>query len=182
MKRKSRGQSMVEFALIFPILITCLFIAIDFGYYIFLWTEVQFSARRAAEQASQMQPREVRIPTGYHDVGYMGTDPCLRQIQREAARSGGFNGDTQIRPGDVYLSFHDSVTDNTPDTGSAAKSLGHIAQVMVSKSVVPLTPLSQWFLGGRRFTVNAVSRRTIVATGPTYPMVIEGNDYNQCLN
>jgi Flp pilus assembly protein TadG len=173
---------MVEFALIFPILITCLFIAIDFGYYIYLWTSVQFSARRGAEQASQMQPREVRLPDSYRtDVDYMGKDPCLRQIMSEAGRNGG-TGEARVTPSNVYLSFHSTTTDNTPDTDAAAKSLGRIAQVKVIKDVKPLTPLSQWFLGGRNFRVAAVSRRSIVATGPTYPMVIEGNDYNQCRN
>lgn len=181
MKRKSRGQALVEFAMIFPMLILCLFIALDFGYYVFIWTEVQFSARRGAEQASQMQPRLVKTPDGYRDQAYYNTDPCLRQIQREAGRSGGF-GENKVMPSDVYLSFHSAANDNTPDTDASAKSLGRIAQVRVMKSVTPLTPLSQWYLSGRKFTVNAVTRRTIIATGPTYPMVIEGNDYNKCTN
>jgi hypothetical protein len=182
MKRKSRGQSLVEFALVFPLMVLLLFIAIDFGYYVFIWSEVQFSARRSAEQASRMQPREIKTAAAYStDTNYIAHDPCLQQIQREARRSGGFNGETQINLTDISLTFHESTTDITPSTDQRAMGLGRIAQVMITKKVTPLTPLTKWVLGGRKYEFNAVSRRTIVANGPSFPMVIEGADYNKCL-
>jgi hypothetical protein len=181
MKRKSRGQSMVEFALIFPLLVAILFITIDFGYYVFIWSEVQFSARRSAEQASRMQPRELRAATVYQtDVAYINSDPCLEQIQREARRSGGFNGETQIQLKNIYLTFHTATNDPVPSTDRRAMGLGRIAQVRIEKTVTPLTPLTQWVLGGRKYEFNAVSRRTIVANGPSFPMVINGANYNNC--
>jgi Flp pilus assembly protein TadG len=179
MKRKSRGQSLVEFALVFPVLVLLLFIAIDFGYYVFIWSEVQFSARRSAEQASRMQPRQMLTADAYWDVE---NDPCLRQIFREASRAGGFNGQTQIFPSDVYLSFHLTTNDATASLNAQAKTLGRIAQVRVHKEVTPLTPLTRWVLGGRDYKFNAVSRRTIVANGPSFPMVIDGADYNTCID
>jgi hypothetical protein len=157
-----------------------LFIAIDFGYYVFIWSEVQFSARRSAEQASRMQPRELKTAPEYWVTAYSGHDPCLRQIQREATRAGGFNGETQIAPTDVYLTFHMTTNDPTPSTNRQAMGLGRIAQVRVEKEVTPLTPLTQWLLSGRKYEFNAVSRRTIVANGPSFPMVIDGADYNTC--
>jgi hypothetical protein len=159
-----------------------LFIAIDFGYYVFIWSEVQFSARRSAEQASRMQPREIKTAYEYQtDVNYIAHDPCLDQIMREARRAGGFNGETQIQQKDISLTFHNSTTDITPSTDQRSMGLGRIAQVIVSKKVTPLTPLTNWVLGGRKYEFNAVSRRTIVANGPSFPMVINGADYNKCL-
>jgi hypothetical protein len=177
MKRKSRGQTMVEFALVFPLLVTVLFITIDFGYYVFIWSEVQFSARRSAEQASRMQPRQLKPAAEYQSTT---DDPCLDQIMREAHRAGGFNGETQINPTDVWLTFHTSTSDSIASTDPRSKTLGRIAQVLIHKEVTPLTPLTQWVLGGRKYEFNSVSRRTIIATGPSYPMVINGADYNKC--
>jgi hypothetical protein len=158
-------------------MIMVLFITIDFGYYVFIWSEVQFSARRSAEQASRMQPRELKTAEAYWTTS---DDPCLDQIMSEAHRSGGFNGETQINRSDIWLTFHMGTSDSIASTDPRSKTLGRIAQVRVEKEVTPLTPLTQWVLRGRNYEFNAVSRRTIIANGPTYPMVINGADYNKC--
>jgi hypothetical protein len=99
---------------------------------------------------------------------------------REARRAGGFNGETQIQQIEVFLTFHTATADAAPSTDSRAMGLGRIAQVRIQKDVIPLTPLTKWMLGGRKFEFNAVSRRTIVANGPSFPMVINGSNYNTC--
>lgn len=181
MKRKSRGQSLVEFALIFPVLMALLFGAIDLGYYVFIWSEVQFSARRSAEQATKLQPRELRQPTGYHNVAYIGTDPCLEAIFSEAQRSGYINGDTRVDPADVFLTFHATSGTVAGRTDANSKFVGQVIQVRVHKEVTPLTPLTTWMMGGRDFKFNATSRRTIVANGPSYTMRgPNGENYNTC--
>jgi hypothetical protein len=158
-------------------MVLLLFVAIDFGYYVFIWSEVQFSARRSAQQAARMQPREMKSAQLYQATG---DDPCLDQIFREARRAGGFNGETQIDTSEIFLTFHMATADAAPSTDSLAKALGRIAQVRIQKDVIPLTPLTKWMLGGRKFEFNAVSRRTIVANGPSFPMVINGSNYNTC--
>lgn len=183
MKRKSRGQAMVEFALIFPMLVLTLFMVIDLGYYVYGWATVQFSARRGAEQAARMQPREIKTAGEYQQATYYNTDPCLEEIFREAARNGALSGETSILPSHVYITFHGSTTDNvgTTNPGLMPKKLGNVVQLRVNKIFKPLTPLSKLFFGGRDFEFNAVSRRTIIANGPGYPMVVSGNNYNRCI-
>jgi hypothetical protein len=52
-QRVSRGQAMVEFALILPLLILLLVMAIDFGRVFFGWIALQNATRIAADTASQ---------------------------------------------------------------------------------------------------------------------------------
>ena len=49
--RRQRGQSLVEFALVAPLLITVLLIVLDFGRGLFLYTEMATGAREMARQA-----------------------------------------------------------------------------------------------------------------------------------
>ncbi len=188
MKRKSRGQALVEFALIFPFIVLLLFASIDFGYYIFAWSESQFAARRGAEQASKMQPREVREATAYQISGYYNTDPCFRQIVSEAARSGGFSEVTRVKYDQVFISFHSDSVDATPDYGAGAndktvKAQGRIVQLRITKTVPPLTPLVDWLLGGDDYRFDAISRRTIVANGPAFAgSSPDGSNFKTCTN
>ncbi|HYF62433.1 MAG TPA: TadE/TadG family type IV pilus assembly protein [Herpetosiphonaceae bacterium] len=183
MKRKSRGQAMVEFALIFPMIVLTLFMVIDLGFYVYGWATVQFSARRGAEQAARMQPREIKDAAGYQNATYFDTDPCLGEIYREAGRNGALSTATAILPSNIYVTFHGGTTDTAPITSAASnpKKIGNVVQVRVNKIFKPLTPLSKLFFGGRDFEFNAVSRRTIIANGPGYPMVTNGNNYNRCV-
>jgi Flp pilus assembly protein TadG len=184
MKRKSRGQSMVEFALVFPLLVILLFAAIDFGYYIFAWSETQFAARRAAEQATKMQPRQVLAATAYQSVSYV--DPCADAIFAEAARSGALNAATSIKRSDVFITFYATTSSNVPVLvdNRATKAVGKVVQVRIYKELEPLTPLLASIVSGGKFKFNTFSRRTIVANGPAYPMVIPDggttNNYNNC--
>lgn len=181
MKRKSRGQALVEFALIFPMLMFSIFMIIDFGFYIYGWSTVQFSARRGAEQASRMQPRELASASSYQQV-QSPNDPCLELIIREARRSGGLSPATTVQRQEMFITFHTDVKDTAGTTNPAAnpKARGNIVQVRVEKQFEPLTPLSKIFLGNRKFHFNAISRRTIVANGPTFPMVEGKDNYNMC--
>ncbi len=187
MKRKSRGQALVEFALVFPLIMFLIFASIDFGYYVFGWSETQFAARRGAEQASKNQPREVRTPEGYHD-GYEAGDPCFRLIVLEAAKTGSFNPATKINSTELFISYHQNGADQTARYGSSTtdksvQAMGRVVQVRINKIIKPLTPVSDWLLGGRDFTFNSISRRTIVANGPPFIDVDpNGNDYQKCTN
>lgn len=180
MKRKSRGQTLVEFALVFPLIMAFLFGSIDFGYYIYVWAESQFAARRGAEEATQFQPR-VLDPSQYHNAGYIASDPCLRLVYRTTGRSGALSSASQIEPQDVFISFHSTAESNAALTGTGANRIGNIVQVRVSLEVPALTPLLEGIRGGEPLGFTAISRRTIVSNGPGFPMIDEnGDDYNTC--
>lgn len=184
MKRKSRGQTLVEFALVFPIMMVFFFGIIDMAYYVYSWAEVQFAARRGAEEATQRQPREART-SGLYDAAYLNTDPCLAAILTEAQRNGALSGETQVYLPQMTIRFYPTSASNTADASASAKSPGHVVQVQVRKSIQPLTPLTNWIMGGRNYTFNAFSRRTIITNGPLYiDRVLIGSktaNYNDCI-
>ncbi len=182
MKRKSRGQSLVEFALIFPFIILFLFASIDFGYYVYGWSSTQFAARRGAEQASKMQPREVRTAAGYHATGYPAGDPCFLKIIEEASKNGSFSIATTIKTDEVFISYHTNGADATARTGDkSVQGQGKVVQVRIDKGIEPLTPIADWLLGGRDFDFNSISRRTIVANGPLITKIgANGANYRTC--
>jgi hypothetical protein len=138
--------------------------SIDFGYYIFAWAEFQFAARRGAEQASILPPREAKSPTQYQSASYRGTDPCLRLITNEAARSGAFNIATSVQPAHIYLSYHNSANDGTVRVGGRP-IFPMVGQVEVRKDLAPLTPLASSLWGGQPWRFVLISRRTVVYDG-----------------
>lgn len=56
MKRFARGQSLVELALILPFLLMITVGAMELGYYIYTYSELENATRRAAEWASTTPP------------------------------------------------------------------------------------------------------------------------------
>lgn len=55
-RRRSRGQSLVEFALVLPVLMLILLFAIDFGRVFLGWVQLNNAARIAANYAASAQP------------------------------------------------------------------------------------------------------------------------------
>lgn len=180
MKRKSRGQTLVEFAMVFPLIMALIFGVMDFGYWIYAWSQIQYSARRGAEQASIMQPRDAVVATSYHSIL---NDPCLDRIVEATKGNGAFSTVLATKTGDIFITWYTSAADGAPKTGNGLKKLGNVIQVTVDRTktdnpIVPLTPLAQTFVSQYKFI--ATSRRTIVSTGPNYPYVDGKKNYNTC--
>lgn len=162
MKRKSRGQSLVEFAMIFPVIMTFLFASIDFGFYVFVWSETQFVARRGAERAATLPPAEVHPASVYHSAGYQALgDQCLSSIFHDALE----NRVSNVQAQNIFISFHTSSTDVSESNDQSRRTVGNVIQVRVEYSTAALTPVGDLFLGSP-FEFEAISRRTIVATDP----------------
>jgi Flp pilus assembly protein TadG len=56
MRRHPHGQSLVEFALVVPFIILIVMGIIDFGYYVYTYSELENATRRASEFASKAAP------------------------------------------------------------------------------------------------------------------------------
>jgi hypothetical protein len=174
-RRRGRGQALVETAMVLPILIVIIMGTIDGGYYIFNWSVVQFAARRGAEQAALLPPREVR---NSYDPSYVSTDPCYRLIIQRLRSNGSFTAATDIEETEVQVRFwveRPSGSALDPSTnfvragdasGSAAqpdrKVLNIIEVSVVNHRLNPLTPVGETVFGQLAFS--ASSRRTIVST------------------
>lgn len=161
MKRKSRGQALVEFALVFPIIMTFLFASIEFGFYVYSWSQANYAARRGAEQASSGPP--VRAKDNAFYTNQVPQDECVRLIRAAAVRT-----TIGIQPSDVLISYHTGANDILPKYDdpfgnpipSPYRKPGNVIQVQVNYLYLPLTPIGDMFLTGRR--IDATSRRTIV--------------------
>jgi hypothetical protein len=162
MQRTTQGQSLVEMALLLPLLLIILFAIIDFGYYIYGFATVYQSARNGAEVAATAPPYPIMVPP---DSAPNPNDPCVQHVldavKEDATLFDGIEDS-------VRISYPDYVVD--PSTGTYLdyedrRRLGYPIEVEVSYRMEPLTPL--WnlapFIGDETgvITVSTITRRTI---------------------
>jgi hypothetical protein len=174
MRRKRKGQSLVEMALLLPFMLFILFAIIDLGWYVFNYATVYNAARRGSEKASQLPPYDTRLDDE--------TDGCSGAIlfaAREGVYQGAYRdaGSNQQRwtpgLGGVELYLGDNVFINYPN--GDPRKLGEPIEVIVNVDVQPLTPLLTL---GRTFglgslgpdgnpviSIHSTSRRTVEGLG-----------------
>mgnify|MGYP000343438806 CR=1 FL=1 len=150
--RRARGQSMVEMALLLPLLLLLIFGIIDFGWYIYAYSSVYQAARNGSEVAAQLPPFEETLA----DPATKAIDPCYQTIINEAQK--------QI----VMFNLINGVTVTYPDNTLAVKrDLGNPIKISVQYSLELLTPLARLVGIGNngRVTITSSSVRSIEALG-----------------
>jgi Flp pilus assembly protein TadG len=133
------GQSLVEFALIAPLLILITMGIIDGGYYIYSYSELENATRRASEIAAKAAPNN---------------SACIAFARSEALKSV-FLSDTA--PARLPLSF----------SYPSGRAVNQPAVVSVSYTGAYLTPIARG-LFGPTFSFSFSSRRTILSTAPIF--------------
>lgn len=100
-RRKERGQSMTEFALVLPILLLLIFGVIDFGRLLFLYVQVSNGAREAARYGSLvgLEHTSSWVRPQYVDC------PSIRQAAIET-----FGLDAGIQPSDIVIQYDNGAT------------------------------------------------------------------------
>ena len=142
--RSTRGQALVEFALVLPIFAIMLFGIIDFGRYVFTANSLNNSAREAARFAS----------VGNRPAGVRRAQPeRLRQDVREEPRLGS--------PGELGVTVTSSASAIRPAASSPIPAPAQCRTddflVVHTKTTFTLvTPLIAQFLGNQ--TINGDSR------------------------
>jgi Flp pilus assembly protein TadG len=170
MRNGRRGQSLVELALVLPLLLLLIFGIIDFSYYIYGKATIQFAAFRGAQQAATQPPVTLNNT-------YSGTenDPCLTLIfDRTKAGTVGFTpAINQISFRWISTTSTITGTTETPIAPGTNRSTivvpNTIVEVQVQQSVRPLTPLARTIFGNQNFVFSSRSRRTImnIDVGPS---------------
>src|SRR5688500_15547073 len=96
MKRRARGQSIVELALILPFLVLITVGTMELGYYVYTYSEMENATRRASEAASKTPPFTTQTcddvtapatrPGGCPVAGNTGSsrDECAALIRKAA--------------------------------------------------------------------------------------------------
>ena len=140
---RSRGQALVEFAFVFPVIALMTFAFIDIGRAVFAYNTLTDAARQATRVAVVNQLDPVSGPWG-----------CLtdRPVQSEASpqwtwrgcavRSGGVVG---VKAADVSIAY--STPPGTNLTCSPHLNVGCIVTVTVSTKFTPITPVAGILIG-----------------------------------
>ena len=153
-RRRSRGQSLVEFALILPVFLDLFAAALDLGRIALAQIAVTNAAREGAFQAS-MTPAAFISGTGCTSANQnQNTVMCRVQLE---AQSGTV---VSIQPADVELSCSPS---------SCASGIGNTTTVKVTGHFQLLTPLMAAFFGGSTNIAFSASSIAQVATVPSPP-------------
>lgn len=156
-----RGQSLVEFALVLPLILFVVFGVFEFGRILFLFSEISNSTREAARFGST---------TGQGEIGVANYLDCnaIRNAARQTAFLIDYN-DADIKIGyernngsnqfGVFAQCGDAALD-ADDIG-----LGDRIVITITQNIEPIlsfVPISD-------FPISSVSRRTVVKDIPTGP-------------
>ncbi len=142
--RRQRGQSLVEMALVLPFLMLIVLGTIEFGYYIYTYSELENATRRASERASKTPPRFENDPNS-------SSDRCVLLAKDDAINGVVLSG---LQRQHITLRFVDGGT----------RTVGSQVEATIQYTGQFLTPVGQLF--GNTFTFQFTSRRTITSTTP----------------
>ncbi|WP_322511969.1 TadE family protein [Chloroflexus sp.] len=167
-----RGQSIVEMALLLPVMLMVIFGIIEFGYLIFAYSMVSQAARNGAEVAAQLPPYQSWLDLRNNPpANYPGftADACVRGIM-EAVRSDVVLFDGQANEG---RRIEDYVAIRYPNGGQTRNlsDRGPI-EIEINYPVRTITPLFQMIgISNGTINVRVVQRRSIENLGidPTSP-------------
>jgi hypothetical protein len=144
--RRRRGQSMVEMALIMPLFVLLSMGIIEFGWYVYSYSELSNAIRRGSEYASKSPPTTISSRDD------QTTDVCAKHIKQKI---------------DDYTFTHDVPWEDVrivyPDKD--LREIGVQLEVSLTYSGPWLTPLGN-YLFDNQMPLRFSSRRTILNTAP----------------
>lgn len=159
MSRRSTGQSLVEMALIAPILLAFLFAIVDLGYYIWGYSTLFSAARAGAEVASQLPPYPSRLALRGQGDARWANDPCVQRILEVTNDSTGF---FPVNASQVTILYPNTLDPNP-------RRLGGTIEVQIDYVIEPLTPLVSFIntmLGDNgTMRIRVTAQRTIESLG-----------------
>ena len=129
-------------ALVLPFLVVVVLGIVEFGYYIYTYSELENATRRASERASKTPP--LNASNANDACALLAKDDALNNVVLSALK-------------------REHITVSYP-SGNARK-VGDQVEVRVAYTGDFLTPIGQSFLGGK-LKFDFVSRRTITSLDP----------------
>ena len=149
MRRRERGQTLVELALMLPVFVMLFLGMIEFGWYIYNYSSLENAARRGSEQAIKEPP----LPANAGSTA----DACVVEIRR------------QSKLNLTLIQLPDSAVTVAYPIATQDRKLGSEIEVRIQHTGQFLTPLGSRF-GAGSFQFDFRSRRTILDT-----MVMQAN-------
>jgi Flp pilus assembly protein TadG len=165
MRAKAKAQSMVEMALLAPLLFTVLFMIVDAGFWIYGYGTAYNAARRASVQAARTPPFPSQFVSSPNQ-----NDKCVAQIIQKATDNALLFDTDQIK-NDLKIRYpagdrrYLGQTITLPENDPLLRYIGGQIEVSVTIGSEYLTPLPRLIGMGEAFTVTATSRRSIENLG-----------------
>lgn len=157
---RSRGQALVEFAFVFPIIAFLAFAFVDIGRAAFQWNTLGSAARQAARVAvvNQMDPASAPWNCNANKPVESVSSPnwTWRGCGLAAGKTIG------ITPADLSISY--AAPPGTDLTCTTSLKVGCLATVTITSRYVPITPLAGSIIGP--LTMRATSEMPIERTFP----------------
>ena len=149
MQRHSEGQSLVEMALMLPLLLIILFGIVDLGYYIYGYQTIYEAARNGSEKAAELAPFQSKLSP------LDPTEDCVHAVLDETQKGVVLFSD--FSSSNVQISYPDNNT----------RALGEPIQVEITYNIQPLTPLFRLVSFGNQgvMPVHVTARRSIESLG-----------------
>jgi Flp pilus assembly protein TadG len=142
-----RGQSVVEFALILPVLMLLLLMAVDFGRLFFSYVQVVNAAREAANNAAAearyVQNGTMTATDYYAGIVNAAVQETNAQAQRGAEASLAVSSPACFTPANASIACNTAPQDSTTATG-----VGNSVKVVVTQPFTFFTPFIGSFFGG----------------------------------
>jgi Flp pilus assembly protein TadG len=143
--RRSRGQSLVEFALVLPIFLLLFMAIMDFGTAVFTYNSLTNAAREGARLAIVNQD----------------TASVIQRAENQVSIA-------EINAPNVTIDFYHVATNGTPDTSSTCSpaAVGCLAVVTFESTYRPITPIIGRILFKNGVTLSAQSVLTVEYSCP----------------
>lgn len=164
-RRASRGQSLVEFSLVLPVLLVLVLMAVDFGRAFYAWVTLTNAVRDAANYAGMNPGGSFGMGSTYNSIVLADGLQGLRTVCMPLSASGQpiFSAaGTQQNPLPAP-----SFTDGSQDANTTPTDLGDRATVTLSCDFGVITPVISSVIGSP-IRVSAASTFTI-RVGPYQP-------------
>jgi hypothetical protein len=163
MRSTSRAQSLVEMALLAPLLISIFFLIIDFGWWIYGYGTIYNATRRASEQATVTPP----WPSKLNPIDL--TDACVAAVVGQATDQALFyvGNEYDLRNGRIQIRYPAGTKNGVQynANSNALRYPGGQIEVSLTGQADWLTPVPTIMGMGDSFIIRATSRRTIEGLG-----------------
>jgi len=159
-RARSRGQGLVEFAIVFPLFVLMLFALFDIGRAVFAYNEITGSAREGARLALVNQDvATIKTRITAQSTG-TAVNSCVYFLDSAATYTTCTQGTTPPASGLLCP---------IPGGPSTTPSVGCIAHIEVWTDYAPLTPVISNLIGSFRLTANSQSAIEFVCPNPAIP-------------
>lgn len=168
MRQRRKGQSIVEMALVLPILLLLVFGIVDLGWYIYGYSTLYQAARNGAREASMLPPQPGRVaPKGTTDTTNNCVANILDRVQSNATLFPDLTKPAAGKGPYVEIKYPFMSAGTPASQYQQFRKVGQPIEVIITYQIEPLTPLSRLVMFGTNgtLTVNVTARRSIESLG-----------------